>query len=382
MSVPTTWIAPSADGRLEVFVVGTHGPPNGDGLALWHLYQTSPAGGWSQWVSHGSPPGDFSNWNQPVVARNSDRRLELFMGFGGQTYHIWQTSPNGGWTPQWLKHPIPAGTLAAQPGSLILRRDNRLQLFAIGVISAQQSELWHKSQVAPSQGWTDWSSLGAPGAVGGLHRPVVAQSADGRLEVFAAGSDGQLWHIWQKPGGGWSDWLSHGAPPGTQVGGLRQAAIAPNSEGRLELFVLGDDKALWHIWQIAPNGGWSNWASHGTPPGTTFVFSGPAMAAGADGRLELFIAGDDNQLWHIWQVAPSGGWSPWTSHGRPPSTNPPFPGGVWNAPGLALNSAGRLELFVAGTNTQLWHIWQTEPNRGWSGWLSHGAPAGFQIFGP
>ncbi len=303
MAVPTIWIAPSADGRLEVFVVGSRAGEGG--VNLWHLYQIAPAGGWSQWVSHGSAPGEFNNWHNPVVARNSDRRLELFMGFDAQTWHIWQTSRNGGWTPQWTQHPAPPGHLATGFGTLILRPDGRLQLFAIGVISAQSNALLHIMQTAPSQGWTSWASLGAPPAAGGLNRPAVAQSADGRLEVFAVGGDGVLWHIWQTSvNGGWSSWTSHGAPPGTRVGGLRQPVIAPNSQGRLELFVLGDDKALWHIWQVAPNGGWSNWASHGTPPGTTFTFSGPAMAASADGRLELFICGDDNALWHIWQVAP------------------------------------------------------------------------------
>ncbi len=267
--------------------------------------------------------------------------------------------------------------------ALILRSDGRLELFAKGIVSAQDSALWHIAQTAPSQGWTDWASLGSPAATGGLGLPVVAASADGRLEVFAVGSDGALWHIWQTSlNGGWSAWLSHGTPPGTAFDGLRRPVIAPNTEGRLELFAVGDDKALWHIWQIAPNGGWSSWTAHGTPPGTDFTIGSPAMAASADGRLELFLCGSDEQLWHIWQVSPSGGWSSWTSHGHPPSTNPPFPTGVWNTPALALNSAGRLELFVAGTNTELWHIWQTALNQGWSGWLSHGSPTGFNIFGP
>jgi len=36
-------------------------------------------------------------------------------------------------------------------------------------------------------------------------------------------------------------------------------ASARNQDGRLELFARGADKALWHIWQVAPNGGWSGW---------------------------------------------------------------------------------------------------------------------------
>ena len=32
---------------------------------------------------------------------------------------------------------------------------------------------------------------------------------------------------------------------------------------RLEVFVRGANKALWHKWQVAPNDGWSNWSSLG-----------------------------------------------------------------------------------------------------------------------
>ncbi len=41
----------------------------------------------------------------PAVARNADGRLELFAG-GGMLYHIWQTSPGGSWS-NWdsLGHP-------------------------------------------------------------------------------------------------------------------------------------------------------------------------------------------------------------------------------------------------------------------------------------
>ncbi len=51
---------------------------------------------------------------------------------------------------------------------------------------------------------------------------------------------------------------------------VRQAgirAIAPDADGRLELFVVGKDGALWHLWQTAVNNGWSSWTSHGTAGG-------------------------------------------------------------------------------------------------------------------
>jgi hypothetical protein len=164
MAFPNTWVTPAADGRLEVFVVGTTGDR---GVDLWHLYQTSPAGAWSQWVNHGSP-GTHNNWNNPVVARDSDGRLELFMGFDAQTWQIWQTSPNGPWTPTWTEHPVTAGDIGTSVGALTLRPDGRLQLFVNGVISAQRDELWHIVQTAPSQGWTSWASLGIPAGLSGL----------------------------------------------------------------------------------------------------------------------------------------------------------------------------------------------------------------------
>ena len=42
------------------------------------------------------------------------------------------------------------------------------------------------------------------------------------------------------------------------------AAVTRNSDGRLEVFGVGTNKALWHIWQQAPHAGpWSGWASLG-----------------------------------------------------------------------------------------------------------------------
>src|SRR6266567_2461595 len=83
-----------------------------------------------------------------------------------------------------------------------------------------------------------------------------------------------------------------------------------NSDGRLEVFGVGVGDALWHIWQTAPDGGWSDW---GTLSG--ILVGEPAVVSNADGRLEVFARGTDNGLWHIWQTAPDGGWSGWESLG-------------------------------------------------------------------
>ena len=77
----------------------------------------------------------------------------------------------------------------------------------------------------------------------------------------------------------------------------------------------GAPGAIWHTWQTALNGPWSGWASHGAPGGGSS--DSPALAANADGRLELVVAADDANLWTIEQVAPSDGWSGWTRRPYP-----------------------------------------------------------------
>ena len=61
-------------------------------------------------------------------------------------------------------------------------------------------------QTAPNNGWSGWYSLG-----GWIDLLKVASNDDGRMEIFARGGDGAVWHIWQTaPSNGWSGWYSLG----------------------------------------------------------------------------------------------------------------------------------------------------------------------------
>src|ERR1700732_1952053 len=92
--------------------------------------------------------------------------------------------------------------------------------------------------------------------------PAVGRNADGRLEVFAEGpgtSGPELAHVWQDPASatGWSGWGSLGAPAAPF---LWSPGVGSNVDGRLEAFArvgLMSSGGLWHIWQSAPNNGWS-----------------------------------------------------------------------------------------------------------------------------
>jgi hypothetical protein len=124
--------------------------------------------------------------------------------------------------------------------------------------------------------------------------------------------------------------------------------------------VRGKDQALWHRWELSvgPTAAWSNWVSHGAAGGG--LTDHPALHRSADGRLELFMTGLDTNLWHIWQVAASSVWTGWVSHGS-------AGGGFGSAPALAASGDGRLELFIVGGDGNPWHIWQTSASNGWFG---------------
>ena len=256
---------------------------------------------------------------------------------------------------------LPTPSLPTPSSSYYLLGGNLTSGPAVGInangtleVFARRSDnaLWHIWQTSPSGGWSNWTSLGGNLTSG----PAVGINANGTLEVFARRSDNALWHIWQtSPSGGWSNWTSLGEPPGGNV--YDEIGVYRNKNGTLEVFVIGSNNALWHIWQTSPSGGWSNWTSLGGN-----LTSGPAVGINANGTLEVFARRSDNALWHIWQTSPSGGWSNWTSLG----------GNLTSGPAVGINANGTLEVFARRSDNALWHIWQTSPSGGWSNWTSLG----------
>jgi hypothetical protein len=82
-----------------------------------------------------------------------------------------------------------------------------------------------------------WQDLGGP--IGSA--PAVAAWGSNRLDVFAAGSDGNLQHKWWD-GANWGAW--------DWVGGYFQGNPAAVSWGpnRLDVFAWGNTQHLGHLW--------------------------------------------------------------------------------------------------------------------------------------
>ena len=164
-----------------------------------------------------------------------------------------------------------------------------------------------------------------------------------------------------------------GVPPGLLFGSDSTPAVAFSADGHLELFVVGNDGRLWQMRQTARNGGWSGWRPHDAPSGIKFPRLRPAVASGRDGWLDLFLVGDDASLWHLRHTGSNDGSSRWFSRGAPEVA------GVAGSPAVAADADGEMQVFVMGTDGALWQLSQSAPGSGWSQWSSHGAPAGTSL---
>ena len=85
----------------------------------------------------------------------------------------------------------------------------------------------------------------------------------------------------------------------------------------------------------------------------------PAVTTWPGGRVDVFVRGSDSNLWHKWSA---GSWSAWENLGAPP-------GGLASDPGAVAWSSGRIDVFAEGADGQLWH---KDYAGTWSGWENLG----------
>jgi hypothetical protein len=312
-------LAQTKDGRLDIYLHGTDGN-------LYVKWQKEPGGpsGWDppggDWQSLGRPGAALAS--DPVVAANADGRLHVFARCADNVvYHKWHKTDGTGYLDVW--HPLP-GTVTSD---LVVAQNNdgRLEVFAIDA-AGKVRNIW---QFGPDQDLTwneSWGVLegkkeGTSETLTFVGNPSAGLNQDGRLEVYALATDGQLYLRWQYFDAGGTHWNPEGwrllgKPPTASLDG--NIVVAENLDHRLEIFCLGSDQAIWHIWQNGVNGqgGWSGpaqWESLGN--GT--LVSPPAVGRNADGRFDVYARATDSAIWVRWQGAPGGGWNPdgWHSIG-------------------------------------------------------------------
>ena len=185
------------------------------------------------------------------------------------------------------------------------------------------------------------------------HQRQQRQLHPGYLCTAEAGYDGPTG--WGTPNGvaafvtgqEWTPWLGEvgragpvGDHPGVSARGRRRGPAH-----RLDAFVWGADNSIWHVWW---NGmGWSGWESQGNPG--VPIASSPAAVSWGPSHIDLFAVGADGNLS---QKTYNNAWENWASPVPPP---PPgiAPG---SSPAVSSWTANRLDVFVRGTDNAIWRV--------------------------
>ena len=200
-------------------------------------------------------------------------------------------------------------------------------------------------QVARMQACLDGprSTIGiAAGAPRQSSSPVVAWGPN-RLDAFVLGSNRALYHKWWN-GTSWGPSLTgYEAMGGICMSAPQVVAWGPN---RLDVFVTGTDSALYHKWW---NG--SAWG----PSLTGYENMGgvcvgdPRIVSWGANRLDAFVLGTDRALYHKWWDGTRWG---------PSLTGYERMGGVCiGQPEVVSWGPNRLDVFVIGTDRALYHKW-------------------------
>jgi hypothetical protein len=278
---------------------------------------------------------------RPVVEQKLDECFEVFaVGTDGKLHHVWQTAPNSNAWSNWVAFPnVPSTSSPRGEPTAFHDDDGAMQICYVAEEAAgQRLVVLHRWQLnaldsgryhgdPAAAGWSEGHWIGYDyydyhivNHYDTTFRPAGrvtwVANRDGRVEFFARGADGALWHAWEKQRDGkldptaagwrvyWNTWISLG---GQMLG---DPAPIANRDGRIEIFVHGTDGSLQHIWQQHAGGpDWSSWASLGGAP----LAADPAAGRHANGTIEVFTwQGSYSPVFRrVRQTAANNGWGSW-----------------------------------------------------------------------
>lgn len=205
-----------------------------------------------------------------------------------------------------------------------------------------------------SAAWQPRTNTASSGA--GYFPPTLASWGPNRLDEFHTNlADGHLKHHWKQDGSAWSAVDDLGTPAGVTLTSW-PSAVAWGRD-RLDIFVRGSDNRLWHKpWDT------NTWYAWDNPGGAGNMAGAPRVASWGPKRLDIAYADTSGNLRHI-------GWSG-TNWG--PVDNLGHPSGVTfnDQPSIVAWGANRLDFFIVGSDHRLWHLAWT--GNGFTGWDNPG----------
>jgi hypothetical protein len=297
---------------------------------------------WGIWESRGAGAAFPSAPNCLSWGAN---RIDCFARDYNQPGPMWHTFWDG---TQWVGQSQSNGwdSLGGQiidTPNCVSWGENRIDCFARHAVDTQVRHIaWDGTQ------WGSWEIRGAGAAF--PDTPNCVSWGANRIDCFARDyhQPGPMWHtFWDG-----TQWVGQSQSNGwDSLNG--QIIDTPNcvswGANRLDCFARGGpDQAMQHWWNSTqPNG---SWESLGAPPTSGGILDAPKCVSWGTNRIDCFVRGGDKAMWHIaWDGAQ---WGSWESLGAPPSRPNP---GILNAPNCVSWGPNRLDCFVRGVDQAMWH---------------------------
>ena len=193
------------------------------------------------------------------------------------------------------------------------------------------NQYYSDAESLPPSGWTK-ENIGPNSNCGGSGEaePAISSWGPGRLDLFVCGTNKSLWHRWWEKEIGWSAWEN--------LGGVLTSPPSAVSWGKNRIDVVARAQ-YGETYHWAWNG--SSWSSEnigGAPKGA------PCVSSRGVGYLSVFERGGDDALW-VRSLNPGTGWTAgWVSLG----------GGLSSAPACVSWGSSRIDVVVRGTSGDYW----------------------------
>jgi hypothetical protein len=238
--------------------------------------------GWSDWEDLAGEAGGQLITAPHGVSWGLDR-LDLFvLGTERSIWHKWWEGERT--SPKWRR----VGSDMISAPHAVSSGPGRMDVFAV----AADNELKHLAWRNGAWG-AGWESLG--GSVSSIPYAVARES--GRLDAFGVGDDRVLYQqVWEEDWGPWREVRPPNSPPDR----LPQVISPPRAfcwrPDRIDLFQVDKAAVVRHM--AGDGEKWSDWASLDGP-----AFSPVSVVLQDDNQLELFVLGDESAVWHRTLVA-------------------------------------------------------------------------------
>jgi hypothetical protein len=173
------------------------------------------------------------------------------MDSNGQLYQTYQTSTGQFVSQLAVAGGFPGGTAQGSISALPQPADsNAINVFAMG----SNGHLYQTYQTSGGQfvSWLAVANSFPGGSLRGSISVLVDKADSNSINVFAMGSNGQLYQTYQNSGGGFVSWLAvAGAFPGGTAQGSVTALPQPADSNAINVFALGSNGHLYQTYQTS-----------------------------------------------------------------------------------------------------------------------------------